>query len=223
MEELLSQLKQLGFYRYEESETIEILERLSIQTSSPWVFDGKYQYDSLDTVTESDGVYINEGLLWLDAPHPQYSLCFLSREDLSECVYAYALEELKPILERAGAIVNDIDEFEADNGDSFLRLNEVDYLICPSAVNSFATRTIDKWNFVTAKTLLAANNLLAHAQSEEIIYVVRELDEDGLYIAILTSKMFGLIHENSLLINELKPQKIETYFAQYLDMSRYQP
>ncbi|MGB8700897.1 MAG: hypothetical protein WCD18_15900, partial [Thermosynechococcaceae cyanobacterium] len=65
MEELLNQLEELGFYKYEEPSMIKMLKSLATQTGSPLVVDGQYQYADLDSIVETDEIEVIEGTLQL--------------------------------------------------------------------------------------------------------------------------------------------------------------
>lgn len=220
MEELLNQLEHLGFYRYEERSMITVLKALSMQTQSPWLFEGRYQYQDLDSVVETEAAEVIEGELWLHYTRPLNHLYFLSREDLYEYP-PYGFEELQSVLEAYGVNVNvsDIDEYETDEGDRGIVVNETEYLVCPEFISSSGVHYLVRWNCTVAKFLMILNVMLAEAQSEKRVYVIRgaDEDEDGLYIAFLSSQMNQLILESSILEAE-KPQQIETYFSKYLEI-----
>lgn len=214
MKELLDQLEKLGFYKYEEPNIIPILKSLSEQVGSPFLIDEQYQYAHLNSIVETDEIEIDEGALWLNYPRPFNRLCFLSREDLYEYL-PYGFEKLQPILENYSITISEVDEYETDEGDRGITVNEVEYVICPEAINVSGVNYSTRWNYTVAKFLMVVNAILSQATSEERVYVIKELDEDGLYFAFLPPQINTLILEGSMLEDE-KPKSIETYFSKYL-------
>lgn len=214
MEELLNQLENLGFYKYEEPSIIPVLKSLSAQIGSPFLIEEQYQYAHLDSIVETDDIEIDEGALRLNYPRPFNRLCFLSREDLYEYL-PYGFEKVQPILENYGITTSEVDEYETDEGDRGIAVNGIEYVICPEAINVSGVNYSTRWNYTVAKFLIVVNAILSQAASEERVYVIKELDEDGLYFTFLSPRINTLILESSMLERE-KPKSIETYFSRYL-------
>jgi hypothetical protein len=215
MEELLNQLEELEFYEYEEPSTIKMLKSLATQTGSPLVLDGQYQYADLDSIVETDEIEVVEGTLQLYDPRPLNRLCFLSRKDLYQCL-SYGFEKIKPILENYDVTVSDVDEYETDEGDRGITVNGVEYVICPEAINISGVNYSVRWNYTAAKFLMTVNTILSRSTSQERAYVIKELDEDGLYFAFLSPQINTLISESSIQEDE-KPKSIDAYFSKYFE------
>jgi hypothetical protein len=216
MEELLDHLENLGFYRYEEPNMVTALKILSIQAGSPWVDSGQHQYDDLDAIKQTEEVEIIQGSLWLYSPRPLNRFSYLSREDLYEYL-PDGFEQLQSVLATYGVEASNVDEHETDEGDRSITIDENKYLICPAAINTIGVHNDTRWNRAAAEFLLVLNTLLEEAQSQERIYVIKELDEDNLLIAFLSSQMYALILESTLSEKD-KPKLIEPYFLNYLEI-----
>ncbi|BAY53425.1 hypothetical protein NIES2135_02300 [Leptolyngbya boryana NIES-2135] len=212
MEELLSQLERLGFYQHEEPGMMSVLKSLSEKNSSPWLTEGQQQHIDLASAVEDDQTEIIEGVLWLHHPRPYNRLFAISREDFYECFPDW-FEAMQPVLESRGVLIAAIDEYWTGKGDKGIILNHNMFLLCPGVLDQ--SHSLTKWNYSTAQALILINHLLAQATSDEQVYVVKELDEDTLYIAFLSSQMCQLISASPILETE-KPKLVETFFSEVL-------
>ena len=212
MEELLNRLERLGFYQNDDPSLIPTLKKLSISQNSPWLSEKSYQLQSPDIIDAEDIWVDKDGLIWLENCFPKARYCCLSREDFYESI-DWGFQEMQPILANYGVNLSSIDARETFEGDYFVTLNGVDYLVCPGEMNSFGVYVPDVWNLAMGKALAIMNNLLDEAKSLEKIYVVKEEDEDNLYFAFLTPEMNELISNSSSVKDEDKPVQVEEYFA----------
>ncbi|MBD2493803.1 hypothetical protein [Nostoc sp. FACHB-280] len=228
MKEILNYLDELGFYYYENSNLVALIQSLQLNNNSIWLRDGKYQIlneldiklfpdadNLMDNVTE-----VSDNFLYLYRPLPPHRCFAFDKEDLYE--YPPMIFEdnyLCNSLSRCGIIIEDVDEYEDSEGNLHLITNVRDFLICPYEFRSQFTQIYLKWRVVTARILLMLNLILSQADSDERFYVLSEDGQEGdIILVLLNPEMFKFFQDIGKLENQYVPKPVETYFESILSL-----
>ncbi|MDZ8065327.1 MAG: hypothetical protein RMY64_06760 [Nostoc sp. DedQUE08] len=226
MKEILKDLEGLGFYSYENSTLVPIIQALQLNNNSIWLRDGKYKrLNTLDITSfpEAEELMDNEpdeddNFLYLYRPLPPHRCFTLDKEDLYE--YPPMIFEdiyLCNSLSRCGVIIEDVDEYEDSEGNSHLITNVCDFLICPYEFRTSYTQNYLKWRVVTARILLMLNLILSQADSDARFYLLSEEGKEGDTIVVLINPpIFKFFQYISELENQDLPKPIEKYFESIL-------
>jgi hypothetical protein len=119
-------------------------------------------------------------------------------------------------LRKCGVIINDIDEYEDENGNLHLITDIGDFFICPEEFRASYNHAYLKWEAIISHTIKMLNDLLFQTGSDEKFYVLHEKSEEITVIVLLNSPLFNFFGDTKELENQCLPKPIEKYFENIL-------
>lgn len=213
VDELIA-LEELGFYAYEDTNLVPIIQALQIKNDSLWVMEGRYEQLEMQLPLADNELMENiDGYLYLDHPLPAHRCFSIDREDLYEYpLTIFENQYLNSSLKKCGVNVDEVDEYEDSHSNVHLITNLGDFLICPEKFRSSSIGTFHKWQVVTLKTLTMLNELLSGAGSSERFYVLHEEDQERVAIVLLNPALFDFLRATKKSEQRHLPQPIKEYF-----------
>jgi len=223
MNEILENLEYLGFYSYEEPSLVPIIQLVQLSNNSVWLTEGRYKrLNTLDITLSSianELMYNSNDFLYLYRSLPPHRCFSIDKEELYE--YPPLIFEdnyLCNSLKECGVVINNVDEYEDDDGNLFLITNVERFLICPTEFRSPSTQNVYlNWRVVAARIFLMLNIILSQSNSTEKFYVLREEGKEGIItVVLLNSSMFRFFQDTKNLEERYLLKPIEKYFKNIL-------
>lgn len=203
MEDILKTLEELGFYTYEEPALVPIIKTLQLSHNSVWIREGIYkQLKAPLTVTNNQLIETCNEFINLYGNLPPHRCFSIDKEDLYEyppMIFEY--QYLCNSLRKCGVIINDIDEYEDEDGNLHLITDVGDFLICPEEFRASYNHAYLKWEAVISHTIKMLNDLLSQTGSDEKFYMLHEESEEITFIVLLNSCLFNFFNGTKELYN----------------------